>query len=108
MKESSINNINFVDSKGVHLKITDSNDISVSKIKITAPGTSPNTDGIHISETVNINITDSNIGTGDDCISVGHGTSNIIVSSITCGPGHGIRLVFQLILCIFLVNFSHK
>ncbi|XP_055832512.1 polygalacturonase-like [Solanum dulcamara] len=92
VKESSINNINFVDSKGVHLKVTDSNDISVSKIKITAPGTSPNTDGIHISETFNINITDSNIGTGDDCISVGHGTSNIIVSSITCGPGHGISI----------------
>lgn len=83
-----------MDSKGVHLKVTDSNDITVSKIKITAPATSPNTDGIHISETININVTDSNIGTGDDCISVGHGTTNIFVNNIHCGPGHGIRLVF--------------
>ncbi|MCE3051462.1 hypothetical protein HAX54_049910 [Datura stramonium] len=92
VKSSSINNINFVDSKGVHLKITDSNDISISNIKITAPGTSPNTDGVHISETTNVNVTDSNIDTGDDCISIGHGTSNVYISNINCGPGHGISV----------------
>lgn len=84
-----------MDSKGVHLKITDSNDITVSNIKIIAPPTSPNTDGIHISTAGNINITDTNIGTGDDCISVGHGTTEIYVSNVNCGPGHGIRLVFN-------------
>ncbi|KAK4363592.1 hypothetical protein RND71_018833 [Anisodus tanguticus] len=92
VKNSSINNINFVDAKGVHLKITDSSDITVSKIKITAPETSPNTDGLHISETINVNVTDSNIGTGDDCISIGHGNSNVYISNINCGPGHGISI----------------
>ncbi|XP_059298475.1 exopolygalacturonase clone GBGE184 [Lycium ferocissimum] len=92
VKSSSINNINFVDSKGVHLKITDSSDITVSKIKVTAPGTSPNTDGLHISQTININVTDSDIGTGDDCIGIGDGTSNVYISNINCGPGHGISI----------------
>ncbi|CAN4101917.1 unnamed protein product [Withania somnifera] len=91
-KGSSINNINFVDSKGVHLKITDSTDFTVSNLKITAPETSPNTDGLHISSSSNINITDSDIGTGDDCIGVGHGISNVYISNINCGPGHGISI----------------
>lgn len=28
---------------------------------------------------------------GDDCIAINSGTSNIRVSGIDCGPGHGIR-----------------
>ena len=31
--------------------------------------------------------------TGDDCVSIGNGTSNVNVSWIDCGPGHGIRFV---------------
>ncbi|XP_075096879.1 polygalacturonase-like [Nicotiana tabacum] len=92
VRSSSIKNLNFVDAKGVHLKITDSSDISVSNVKITAPGDSPNTDGLHISDTINVNVTDSTIGTGDDCISIGDGNSNVYISNINCGPGHGISI----------------
>ncbi|KAF5183914.1 Pectin lyase-like superfamily protein [Thalictrum thalictroides] len=69
-----------------------SNSIKVTDLTITAPGTSPNTDGIHLGDSTHIDITSSNIGVGDDCISIGQGTSDVSISKINCGPGHGISI----------------
>lgn len=50
---------------------------------------------------------------GDDCIAINGGTSNVNISRITCGPGHGIRydspaLTFSRKLTIYsLIPFSH-
>ncbi|KAL8028035.1 hypothetical protein ABFS82_14G132100 [Erythranthe guttata] len=85
-------NLNLVDSMGFHSKVTDSTNVAISNMKITAPGKSPNTDGCHMSSSRNINITDTVIGTGDDCISIGHGNYNILVARVTCGPGHGLSI----------------
>ncbi|KAK6120177.1 hypothetical protein DH2020_046083 [Rehmannia glutinosa] len=87
-----MNNLNFVDSMGFHTKVTDSHDVTVFNLTITAPVTSPNTDGLHLSNATNVNVTDSIIGTGDDCVSIGPGNKNVVVSGITCGPGHGISI----------------
>ncbi|KAK4406986.1 Exopolygalacturonase [Sesamum angolense] len=87
-----LHNLRFVDSMGFHSKVTDSHDISVEHLTITAPANSPNTDGIHLSSSKNVKITDCVIGTGDDCVSVGHGTLNTDIARITCGPGHGMSI----------------
>ncbi|RVW37639.1 Polygalacturonase [Vitis vinifera] len=39
-----------------------------------------------------INITDSTIETGDDCVSIGDGSEQINIQRVTCGPGHGISV----------------
>ncbi|RYR01367.1 hypothetical protein Ahy_B06g080244 [Arachis hypogaea] len=65
---------------------------SSSGINVTAPGDSPNTDGIHVTNSHNVQISDSVIGTGDDCISIVSGSKNILATNITCGPGHGISI----------------
>ncbi|XP_073147782.1 exopolygalacturonase clone GBGE184-like isoform X1 [Henckelia pumila] len=88
----TMHGLNFVNSMGFHTKVTDSSNVAFWNLKITAPGKSPNTDGLHISSSTNVNITDSIIGTGDDCVSVGHGNNNVLVARVFCGPGHGLSV----------------
>ncbi|XP_058096172.1 exopolygalacturonase-like [Magnolia sinica] len=87
-----IHDIHLLNSKSFHISIFRSQGIQLHNLNITAPGDSPNTDGIHISSSTNINITTSTIGVGDDCVSIGEGSNDIFVSGIFCGPGHGISI----------------
>ncbi|GLT37377.1 hypothetical protein SLA2020_116960 [Shorea laevis] len=64
--------------------------VQASDLTITTLETSPNTDGIHVTNTQNIQITSSIIGTGDDCISIVSGSQNVKAMDVTCGPEHGI------------------
>lgn len=62
-------------------------------LTITAPATSKNTDGIHIGRsTDDVKVLNTNISTGDDCISLGQGSRQITVQNVNCGPGHGISV----------------
>ncbi|KAL8481921.1 hypothetical protein ACS0TY_027621 [Phlomoides rotata] len=92
VKSALIQGIRLVNSKMFHLHIHESENVKVENVKITAPEDSPNTDGIHLSRSNNINILNSFIGTGDDCVSIGHGSRNVEVSGVFCGPGHGISI----------------
>ncbi|URE43401.1 Glycosyl hydrolases family 28 [Musa troglodytarum] len=89
---ATISGISSVDSKLFHFQIFESRDITLDSIRISAPGDSPNTDGIHIADSTNIQVTNSVIGTGDDCISIGPGCTNLTILNVACGPGHGISI----------------
>ncbi|CAM8979380.1 unnamed protein product [Rhodiola kirilowii] len=91
VNNSIIEDITSLNAKGFHFHVTNSNNITVRHVTITAPGDSPNTDGIHVSTSSFVNITHSVIGSGDDCVSIGQGALNVSVTDVTCGPGHGIR-----------------
>lgn len=88
---SRVENINMVNAKGFNMKVYECEDVTLTNINITSPDESPNTDGIHIGRIKNVRIVDSLIGTGDDCISIGDGSIDILIRNIMCGPGHGIR-----------------
>ncbi|KAL8485370.1 hypothetical protein ACS0TY_027606 [Phlomoides rotata] len=92
VKNALIQGISLVNSKMFHLNIFESQNVKVENIRITAPGDSPNTDGIHVSRSNFVNIIDTFIGTGDDCVSLGDGSTNVNVSNVFCGPGHGISI----------------
>ncbi|KAL6578199.1 hypothetical protein OROMI_010527 [Orobanche minor] len=79
-------------SQTIHISINHSSNVRVQNVKITAPSGSPNTDGIHISSSRGVTVTDSVIRTGDDCISIGPGSMNLWMERIGCGPGHGISI----------------
>ncbi|KAM4109388.1 hypothetical protein ACB094_03G115300 [Castanea mollissima] len=78
---SIVRDIQSKDSKFFHINVIGCKNLQIQDVIITAPGDSPNTDGIHIGRSSKITISNAKIGTGDDCISI-----------VTCGPGHGISV----------------
>ncbi|CAN6268900.1 unnamed protein product [Urochloa humidicola] len=80
------------DSPQVHIAIRQSNGVNVFGLTITAPGSSPNTDGINIARSQGVRIAGSRIGTGDDCVAITSGSSFVTVDGVECGPGHGVSV----------------
>ncbi|KAB2061326.1 hypothetical protein ES319_A10G078700v1 [Gossypium barbadense] len=74
--------IRHINSQRNHITISNCKDVTFSNLHISAPKTSPNTDGIDIS--------------GDDCIAISSGSSHINITGIACGPGHGIREALEM------------
>ncbi|TYJ38789.1 hypothetical protein E1A91_A04G017600v1 [Gossypium mustelinum] len=91
-KNTYENHITSKDSKLFHINVFACKNITLERLKIEAPDESPNTDGIHMGKSEGVNIIASDIKTGDDCISIGDGTKNMVIKEITCGPGHGISI----------------
>ncbi|KAK4415520.1 putative polygalacturonase [Sesamum alatum] len=89
---SSVSNLNFINSSQTHILVTGCNSFSINNVLIESPQNSPNTDGIHIHSSQQLVITNSQIRCGDDCISIGDHNSNIQITNVECGPGHGISI----------------
>ncbi|XP_077250778.1 putative galacturan 1,4-alpha-galacturonidase SALK6 isoform X2 [Tasmannia lanceolata] len=87
-----IQNINFQNSKSFLLVINNCIGVDISGVHVTAPEDSPNNDGIHISGSSHVHVTNCQIGVGDDCVSIGDGNTDISIEGVTCGPGHGISV----------------
>ncbi|KAH7859993.1 hypothetical protein Vadar_007963 [Vaccinium darrowii] len=86
---SVVQDITSKDSKNFHVNLLGCTNFTFQHFIISAPETSLNTDGIHIGRSTGVNITDTTIMTGDDCISIGDGSQQVNVERVTCGPGHG-------------------
>ncbi|XP_050281109.1 exopolygalacturonase-like [Quercus robur] len=89
---SIVSDIQSKDSKAFHINVYGCKSLQIQDVTITAPGNSPNTDGIHIGHSSSITISNAKVGTGDDCISIGDGTQGVTINQVTCGPGHGISV----------------
>ncbi|XVF08382.1 hypothetical protein REPUB_Repub06bG0221700 [Reevesia pubescens] len=87
-----IRGLTSLNSQMFHIDINGCNNVKVEGVRVSASGNSPNTDGIHVQSSSGVTILNSRIGTGDDCISVGPGTTNLWIENVACGPGHGISI----------------
>ncbi|KAM7262446.1 hypothetical protein ACFE04_000129 [Oxalis oulophora] len=85
-------NLKIKDSQQMHLVFDTCSNVTAIGLVVNAPGNSPNTDGIHISNSQKVTVLNSVIGTGDDCISIVSGSEDVVAKGITCGPGHGISI----------------
>lgn len=97
MRLNSVNNsviqdVTSLNSKNFHFNLLNCHNLLFNQVKVFAPEVSVNTDGIHVARSSGIKIINSNIATGDDCISIGPGTHNINITGVTCGHGHGISV----------------
>ncbi|KAG6468045.1 hypothetical protein ZIOFF_072611 [Zingiber officinale] len=87
-----ISGLKLINSPMMHIVVGQSANVDIRGITISSPGDSPNTDGIHIQQSQHVMVTDSVIGTGDDCVSMSDGAVDVSVHNVACGPGHGISI----------------
>ncbi|VAH50484.1 unnamed protein product [Triticum turgidum subsp. durum] len=80
------------DSPQMHIAVSQSSKVQLTQLTITAPGDSPNTDGVHIDRSEDVRVSRSTISTGDDCVSISSRSRFVTVDGIVCGPGHGISV----------------
>ncbi|XP_057439668.1 polygalacturonase-like [Lotus japonicus] len=92
LNHSIIHDITSKDSKSFNVMVFGCNNVTFDGFIVSAPATSLNTDGIHIAKSSDVKILNTNIGTGDDCVSIGDGSKNVTVQNVNCGPGHGISV----------------
>ncbi|XP_047313504.1 polygalacturonase-like [Impatiens glandulifera] len=91
-KDITINGLTSINSQFFHIVLNKCHNVKMKGLKIIAPANSPNTDGIHVQLSSKVSILHTKIATGDDCISIGPGSSDILIHNIVCGPGHGISI----------------
>ncbi|XP_042415384.1 probable polygalacturonase At1g80170 [Zingiber officinale] len=89
---STVRGLLIRNSPGMQVVLGFSSKAQINGLTVIAPGESPNTDGVHISHSQHVAVSNCVISTGDDCVSIGNGTFDVNVSRITCGPGHGISI----------------
>ncbi|KMT15560.1 hypothetical protein BVRB_3g059110 [Beta vulgaris subsp. vulgaris] len=91
-KNVEIRGLTSLNSQLYHIVINGCNNVKLRSVKVLASGESPNTDGIHVQNSNAVTILNSKISSGDDCVSVGAGTTALWIENVICGPGHGISI----------------
>ncbi|RVW18056.1 hypothetical protein VitviT2T_002332 [Vitis vinifera] len=87
-----IRGLTSLNSQMFHIVINGCHVVKLQGVRVSASGHSPNTDGIHVQLSSGVTILDTQIKTGDDCVSVGPGATNLWIENVACGPGHGISI----------------
>eukprot|EP00045_Choanoeca_perplexa_P004735 m.40201 g.40201 ORF g.40201 m.40201 type:complete len:411 (+) comp12732_c0_seq1:36-1268(+) len=85
----TVEGIHLLNSPIWTLKFDGCHGVTVTKLTILAPQTSPNTDGIDLDSCANAIVDDVYISNGDDEVAIGGDSSNILVQNSYFENGHG-------------------
>ncbi|XP_074342526.1 polygalacturonase-like [Apium graveolens] len=91
-KNILVQGLTSLNSQMFHIVLNGCQNVKIKGLKVLASANSPNTDGIHVQLSFGITILNTVISTGDDCISIGAGTTDLWIEKVVCGPGHGISI----------------
>ncbi|GLT73679.1 hypothetical protein SLA2020_455180 [Shorea laevis] len=91
-KNIVVDSLTSLNSQLYHIVVNSCQNVKMQGVRVTASGTSPNTDGIHVQSSTDVTILNSQVGTGDDCVSIGPGAKSLWIENFICGPGHGISI----------------
>ncbi|CAI5949798.1 unnamed protein product [Closterium sp. NIES-65] len=92
MRRVVVTGITLSNAPMMHLVLRSCVGAAVSGIATRSPGSSPNTDSIHVSACSNVSISDSWLHGGDDDVSIVAGSSGISINNVMCTAGHGISI----------------
>jgi len=81
-----------VNSQQIHMSVEDCTNVLLARLSITAPGTSPNTDGIHITRSKDVRVTNCKIQTGKYLVPYSHCLEHMPLYLQTFG---GLRFCFS-------------
>ncbi|KAG5534916.1 hypothetical protein RHGRI_022882 [Rhododendron griersonianum] len=87
-----VTGITIQSSPKTHLKFDTCSAVRVFDVRVSSPGDSSNTDGIHLQNSKDVVIYRTTIACGDDCVSIQTGCSGVYIHNVNCGPGHGISI----------------
>ncbi|KAL4561245.1 hypothetical protein LXL04_033408 [Taraxacum kok-saghyz] len=87
-----VSGLSSLNSQMFHIVVNGCHNVRLDGVNVVAPWNSPNTDGIHVQLSTGVTILNSKISTGDDCVSIGPGATNLWIENVACGPGHGISI----------------
>ncbi|KAI5580712.1 hypothetical protein BDE02_08G171800 [Populus trichocarpa] len=88
----TVTGITIQNSPQCHLKFDNCVGVVVHDMRVSSPGNSPNTDGIHLQNSKDVLIRSTDLACGDDCVSIQTGCTNVYIHNVNCGPGHGISI----------------
>lgn len=97
----TLQDITLQNSPSFHFVPNQCTTVTVNNVKINAPASSPNTDGIDPANSTGVTITNCTISDGDDCIAIkggrvsgklGYPTTNITVTGCSFLNGHGLSI----------------
>jgi len=96
---STISSISVTNSPAQHISVNGCNgckftnvNVNVDSSRLTSGSVAKNTDGFDVGSSTGVQIIDSVINNGDDCVAINGGVYNLLITGMSCTGGHGVSI----------------